>query len=219
MKKIRLILLPVFVLFLSCEIARQIRDKLTVFAVDFSFDGIAVSPVVPAELQSIIDLLPKKADARVSGQLNYDQYKSTTGLNILCTIKADNPNENRASFDGADFHLRINDTTKQSTPVTTRVDTFSVEGNDSTSLNITFPLMLDNPAFSKSTFQKIVEGDDIPYNIAADLFFNLIVPSSSGENDTLEGEPIALDLINSSVPTRPDDNLVSLFLQALELLL
>ncbi|MBD3344503.1 MAG: hypothetical protein GF401_05520 [Chitinivibrionales bacterium] len=219
MKNVKYLSVAVCVLFFSCEITEQIRDKLMVFGVDFRFDNVAVSPVIPAGLQTILDVMPKKAGSSEADQNIYDQYLSTTGLNVICTLTANNPNENRAVFDGADFHLRINDTTKQDSAVTTRVDTFSVKGNDSTKMAIAFPLMLDNPAFSKSTFQKIIEGRDIPYKLSADLFFNLIVPSMTGESDTLKGEPVALDLVNSALPTRPTDNMVSLFLRALDLLL
>lgn len=170
----------------SCSYLGFIAERLNVFLVNFSFNGIGISLVTPPNLISL--------------------HLSDYGIAVNCRVSAKNDNTSRAVFDGANFMLRVNDTAKRAGGVTSFIPSFTVEPSSQASFTIPFKIMLDNPLFSKAVFQKVAVGESIPYRISADLFFKLIAPSldGSGNQTSLGTKTMTVDLVKDAVDTRPD---------------
>ncbi len=204
MKKMLLVISMAGMLILcSCSYLGFIAERLNIFFVNFSFNGLGVGIVTPPGL--------------ISTRL------SDYGIAVNCTVSAKNDNTSRAVFDGANFMLRVNDTARRANGVSSFIPSFSVEASSQTSFTIPFKIMLDNPLFSKAVFQKVVYGDRIPYRVSADLFFKLIAPSldGSGKTQPLGTKSMSVDLVRDAVDTRPDLGSMGgkAFMSALNLLL
>jgi hypothetical protein len=203
-------------LFSGCHIAKQIFERLGILSVKFDYRHTAVEPVVPSGLQN---LLATAMQSVLGGKNPLEAYRSQTGLRITCTVRAQNPNGERAVFDGGTVRLRVQDTTASAQALAAAVESFTVAGNSSTDLQVPFSLMLDNPIFSKAVLQKIARGESIPYRISAQLQFHLEIDRSGGSATSLGRSTQEIDLVTSAVPTRPRGDIVELFLKALDMLL
>ena len=187
MKKLTLIASVALALLVSsCSVLNFIGERLNVFTVNFSFDGIGIGIVTPPNL--------------------FSTRLSDYGIAVNCTVSAKNENTGRAVFDGANFFLRINDTSRASQGVEALVPSFTVEANSQASVTVPFRIMLDNPLFSKAVLKKVVFGDRIPYRVSADLLFNLVAPNAGGGRGipSLGTKTMSVDLARDAVNTRPD---------------
>ncbi|MFP4162626.1 MAG: hypothetical protein ACLFQB_10700 [Chitinispirillaceae bacterium] len=195
-------------MFLSCDLLTQVEEKLNILAVKFDYNSTAIGLVYPdpdpLEIISYPELLTDPS--------NY-------GITINCLIDAKNDNDKGAVFDGATFFLRVKDTHKDAPAAESEISSFAVSGNKDTTLTIPFQLTLDNPVFSQSTLSDIVKGNKIPYNLNADLFFSLVTPNLDGGVDTLGSKPVNLDVVTDSISTRPDDEDIQIFTDALQTVL
>ena len=195
----------------ACDLFDVLKERLAVLGVSFDFRGLDVSRLA----------YPTGTDF-VSGYLNFLALDSTAlkkfGVDIRCDVKASNPNSHRAVFDGAVAHLRVQDTSAASPDLAATISRFSVEGGKDTTLSVTFPLRLNNPIFSKATWGKILNGEDIPYRIDADMFFNLVGPGAYGELDTLGSKSLRLNVVKSSVNAKEtSQTILTWFLGLLDL--
>jgi hypothetical protein len=168
----------------SCAALNFLGERLNVFLVKFSFNGIGVSLVTPPNLIS----------------LKLSDY----GIALNCTISAKNDNTSRAVFDGANFLMRVNDTAKSAQGISAPVPSFTVEAGSQQTLTVPFKIMLNNPLFSRTILQKVVYGDRIPYRVSADLLFKLM-PTDAGRGISALGtKTMTVDLLSDAVDTRPD---------------
>jgi hypothetical protein len=188
MKKSLLIItvISVTIVICSCAALNFIGERLNVFLVKFSFNGIGVSLVTPPNLIS----------------LRLSDY----GIALNCTISAKNDNTSRAVFDGANFLLRVNDTSRASQGVSAPVPSFAVEAGQQQTFTVPFKIMLNNPLFSRTVLQKVVYGDRIPYRVSADLMFNLVPTEAGGVRgvSALGTKTMTVDLVSDAVNTRPN---------------
>jgi hypothetical protein len=187
MKKSLLIVSAIFVLFTSsCSVLNFLGERLNVFLVNFSFNGIGISLVTPQNLVSL--------------------RLSDFGISVNCRITARNDNTARAVFDGAAFMLRVNDTARASRGIEAPVPSFTVEAGQQKTITVPFRIMLDNQLFSRAVLQKIVYGDRIPYRVSADLLFKLLPIETGGTRGvgSLGTKTMTVDLVSSAVDTRPD---------------
>jgi hypothetical protein len=192
------------------ETGQQIKQQFNILAVQFGFKGIGLEPI------------PKDVSGLATALLDFTNWanlRSQTGVTVICTTTAKNPNDDLAMFKGALFHLLINDVSNMSGAVTATIDSFAVEGKDSIEIPIPFPIHLDNSAFSKDVWQKIVGGDDIPYKLKADLVFDLLPVGFTSGMDALGRDTVSLDLVNSSAPTRLSSDAQNALLGAINVLL
>jgi len=187
MKKILLIVsVTIAVLVSSCSVLNFLSERLNVFMVNFAFDGIGIGIITPPNL--------------------FSTRLSDYGIAVNCTVSAKNENASRVVFDGANFYLRINDTSRTSEGVEALVPSFIVEAGSQTSFTVPFRIMLDNPLFSKTVFKKVVFGDRIPYRVSADLLFNLVAANPGGTRGSalFGAKTMSVDLARDAVTTRPD---------------
>ena len=170
----------------SCAALNFLGERLNVFLVNFSFNGVSVSLVTPPNLIS----------------LKLSDY----GVALNCRINANNSNTSRAVFDGANFLLRVNDTSRAAQGISALVPTFTVEAGSQQTLTVPFRIMLNNPLFSRAVLQKVVYGDKIPYRVSADLQFNLAPAEAGGVRgmSALGTRTMTVDLVSDAVDTRPD---------------
>ncbi|MFC1584353.1 hypothetical protein ACFL5V_02260 [Fibrobacterota bacterium] len=180
--------------FSDCDLFSSAKEKLNILKVEFSSLGFGLGNL----------LYP-------SGPALATADSSDFGFDLTWLIKATNPNSDRAVFQGADAILGLNNVNNV---VTAPVPAFTVEGDSSTEVSIVFPFRLDNPALTDNNlYLKILNGESIPYTLDATLFFNLIAPI---RGDTLGNKSITLELLDASIPTRPDQAAIDYFLTALD---
>jgi hypothetical protein len=186
-KKTLLISTVIFALFIcSCSVLNFIGERLNVFTVNFSFDGISIGIVTPPNL--------------------FSTRLSDYGIAVNCRINARNDNTGRAVFDGANFMLRVNDTSRAAQGVSAPVPSFAVEPGSQQTITVPFRIMLNNPLFSRAVLQKVVYGDRVPYRVSADLLFNLLPVEAGGTRgvSALGTRSVTVDLVSDAVDTRPD---------------
>ena len=186
MKKATMITSVVIALLIcSCSYLGFIAERLNVFLVNFSFNGLGISLVTPPNLISL--------------------HLSDYGIAINCRINAKNDNTSRAVFDGANFLLRVNDTARAARGVEAPVPSFTVEAGQQATFTVPFKIMLDNTIFTKSVLQKVVVGDRIPYRVSAGLRFQLLPTDAAGGSlASLGTKTMTLDIARDAVDTRPD---------------
>jgi len=170
----------------SCAALNFLGERLNVFMVNFSFNGIGVSLVTPPNLIS----------------LKLSDY----GIALNCRINAKNDNTGRAVFDGANFLLRVNDTAKSAQGISAPVPSFTVEAGSQQTFTVPFKIMLNSSLFSRAVLQKVVYGDRIPYRVSADLLFKLMPTDDGGGRgfSALGTKSVTVDLVSDAVDTRPD---------------
>jgi hypothetical protein len=196
------------ILLSACDFLDTLRERLQILGVDFGFERLDVGALAfeSDPVEAAIDLANFDATAR-------GKY----GVDERCRIRATNPNTHAAAFDGADVRLRLEDTSRSAPSVPARLPAFRVPAGGDTVLDITFPMRLDNPVFSRSAWTKAVRGEDMPYRLDADLFFRLLDESSPGAS--LGSGSVRLDVAKGAVDARAAaSTAVDLLLQALAVL-
>jgi hypothetical protein len=137
------------ILLSACDFLDTLRERLQILGVDFGFERLDVGALAfeSDPVEAAIDLANFDATAR-------GKY----GVDVRCRIRATNPNTHAAAFDGADVRLRLEDTSRSAPSVPARLPAFRVPAGGDTVLDITFPMRLDNPVFSRSAWTKAVRG-------------------------------------------------------------
>lgn len=175
---------------MQCSVVEQVGERLSILMVQFSSEGTAVSLKSPAQISI---------------------FPSDYGFDLAWKIKASNPNNNTAAFDGADLALRIIDVSSTADSFPGVIPAFKVRGNTDTVITVNIPVTLDKWKMGYGALQKVVTGDKIPYRLSANLFFNLI--SETGTSlDTLGNRTVPLNLVTDSLSTRPSQAQTQLFL-------
>lgn len=171
----------------GCAGLDALKQRLNIFGVSFAFDRLDVGHLVFPSLDSPLGLLRGNKSA-LSG----------FGVDVVCTLKAANPNPEQAVFDGVTGQLRVDDTSPSAPSISAPFPSFTVPGKGQAAFNVTFPLRLDNPAFSKAVWKKIVTGGDVAYKIDADMAFKLAGLPASGKPD-LGTRTVKLNVVTGSV--------------------
>jgi hypothetical protein len=195
----------------ACDLFDVIRQRLAVLGVDFSFARLDVAGLVypQAFSQIFLDL----AGGNRNSLKNY-------GVDIHCEIAASNPNAQTAHFDGAVGHLRVLDTAAGAPSAQAAIPRFSVAGGSSSMITLVFPLRLSNPIFTRSAWSRIINGEEIPYRIDADMVFNVAIPDGMGGSDTLVTKNIQLNVVTSKVNAKTaSQSLLENFLRLIEIAL
>lgn len=193
MNKIILSLIALPGLMLSCAVTDQVAEHANIVNVQFESKGMGVSLVIAG--------LGKRAASSLAGD----------SVIFKWNIKATNPNKDPAVFDGGDMFLRVDDTSKSATPLTSKVPGFKVLGDSAAQFAIAFPVSLEHWPLSPDILKRVIDGTKIPYKSNADLFFRLI-GSTGFASDTLGSDTIRMDLATDSIATRPDSNQVKMIL-------
>jgi len=109
-------------------------------------------------------------------------------------------------FDGANFMLRVNDTSRAARGVEAPMPSFTVEAGQQETFTVPFKIMLNSSLFSRTVLQKVVYGDRIPYRVSADLLFKLISTDAGGGRGVPElgTKTMTVDLVSDAVDTRPN---------------
>jgi hypothetical protein len=174
----------------GCAGFEAFKERLNLFGVKFGFERLDVARLV----------YPSDLLATSLGLLSRDKgLLAQFGVDIVCTLKASNPTAEKAVFDGVTARLRVQDLSESAPALAAPLPAFTVGPNSATDVAVTFPLRLDHPAFSKSTLKKIVAGEDIPYQIDADMSMDLVGPAVSGTIGNLGRQTVRLKAIKSSV--------------------
>jgi len=176
----------------ACDFLDTLRDHLQILAVDFGFQRVDVSSLVyPSTAETAQDLLFQNP----SGKAKY-------GVDIRCRLVAHNPNNHAAAFDGARVFLRMEDTSAYAPAISAALSAFRVEAQSDQNLDVVFPLRLDSPVFSQSTWAKVIQGGDMPYRIDARLFFRLLDESTPGLVQALGNDSVHVNVVKGSVDAR-----------------
>jgi hypothetical protein len=190
----------------GCAVFDVLKQRLAIFGTSFSMQNLDVSGLVyPSDwLSASLDLvLPDRS------------FLGNFGVDVRASIKAKNANAQKAVFDGATAHLRVLDTKSSSPSATGVIPGFTVEPNSATSVGITFPLRLNNPVFTKAAWKAMVKGDDIPYQIDADLKLNLLSPL--GVPDSIGARTVNMKVVAGSVDAKAaGGNAVERFLRIID---
>ncbi len=190
----------------GCAVFDVLNQRLAIFGTSFSMQKLDMSGLVyPSDwLSASLDLmLPDRS------------FLGNFGVDVQASIKARNSNAQKAVFDGATAHLRVLETKPSSPSTSGLIPAFTVEPNSATTVGITFPLRLNNPVFTKAAWKAMVKGDNIPYQIDADLKLNLLGPL--GVPDSVGARTVNMKVVAGSVDAKAaGNNAVERFLKVID---
>ena len=173
----------------ACAAVQWAQERLGALAMNFDLVSVDVGTLAyPSNTMEIArDLASFNSAARA-------KY----GVNVRCRIRASNPGTFTVAFDGATANLRVKETTNGAPAATGVLPAFRVGPGRDTTVEVTFPLRLNNPVFARSVWNSIVRGENIPYRIDARLAYRLPqapegVPTDGG---------VTLDVAKGSVNAR-----------------
>lgn len=153
--------------------------RLALFGVAFDLHRVDVSGLVyPSNFLDVADL-------------------GSYGLDVRLGIRAENRKPAQAVFDGAAAKLRVQDTGPSDPAAAGSIPAFSVPANGSADFQVTFPLRLNSPVFSKAVWKDILRGRDIAYAIDAELPLQFMEGTVPAEMRT-----VRLNLVTSEVNSK-----------------
>ena len=173
----------------ACAAVQWAQERLGALALNFDLVSVDVGTLVyPLNAMEVAhDLSAFNAAARA-------KY----GVNVRCRIRASNPGTFVVAFDGATANLRVRETGNGAPAATGVLPAFRVGPGRDTTVEVTFPLRLNNPVFARPVWNAIVQGENVPYRIDARLNYHL---PQAPEGLPADGG-VSLDVVKGSVNAR-----------------